>query len=83
MARGINVNETEAPDTTTEPETEAPETEATADTNTSVDTNGDKATDTNAATEPTENGGCASVVGFGAIAILAAAAAFVVLKKKA
>lgn len=83
LARGINVNETEAPDTTTEPEAEAPETEATADTNTSVDTNGDKATDTNAATEPTKNGGCASVVGFGAVAILAAAAAFVVLKKKA
>ena len=63
---------TEAPTEakTEAPETEAPETEAPA-----ADTN-----------EPTTDapveGGCGSVIGFGAVAILAAAAAVVALKKK-
>ena len=69
--------ETEAPETeapTAAPETEAPETEAPT-----------AAPETNApeTTAPaTTEGGCASVVGFGAVAVLAAAAAFVALKKK-
>ena len=73
---------TEASETTAAPETEAPETNAPADTNASVDTNGGADTDNNVTTEPTATGGCASVVGFGAVAVLAAAAAFVALKKK-
>jgi hypothetical protein len=41
------------------------------------------AADTNAPeTEAPKKGGCGSVVGFGAVAVLAAAAAAVVLKKK-
>lgn len=69
---------TEAPETTAEPETEAPETEAAtqapaADTGASGET-------TAAAT--TEEEGCASVIGMSAVAVLAAAAAFVALKKK-
>lgn len=75
------VAETEAPDTTAEPETSVADTNA-ADTNASVDTNGGESTDNNATTEPTANSGCSSVVGFGAVAVLAAAAAFVALKKK-
>ena len=71
---------TEAPETTAAPETEAPETNATVDTN---------ATDTGAAdtkapetTAATTEGGCASVIGMSAVAVLAAGAAFVALKKK-
>ena len=78
-ARGAAA-ETEAPETTAEPETQAPETN-TADTNATVDTNGGEGAGTSAGTED-PSGGCASVVGFGAIAVLAAAAAFVALKKK-
>jgi hypothetical protein len=73
---------TEAPETDA-PETEAPETNAAADTDAAVDTNGaadTKAPETTAAATVAE--GCASVVGFGAVAVLAAAAAFVALKKK-
>ena len=62
---------TEAPTEakTEAPETEAPETQAPAT----------QAPETQA---PAKEGGCASVVGFGAVAILAAAAAVVALKKK-
>ena len=61
-------------------------TEAPAGT-TSADTNGAEAATTapagtNATTEPTAGGGCSSVVGMSAVAVLAAAAAFVALKKK-
>ncbi len=69
--------ETEAPETEakTEAATQAPETEAA--TQAPADSN---ATETTAAATTEE--GCASVVGFGAVAVLAAAAAFVALKKK-
>jgi hypothetical protein len=69
--------ETEAPETEakTEAATQAPETEA-ATQAPAADT---KAPETTAAA--TEEG-CASVIGFGAVAVLAAAAAFVALKKK-
>ena len=69
--------ETEAPETEakTEAATQAPETEA-ATQAPAADT---KAPETTAAA--TEDG-CASVIGFGAVAVLAAAAAFVALKKK-
>jgi hypothetical protein len=69
--------ETEAPETEakTEAATQAPETEA-ATQAPAADT---KAPETTAAAT---EGGCASVVGFGAVAVLAAAAAFVALKKK-
>jgi hypothetical protein len=74
---------TEAPETDA-PATEAPETNAAADTDAAVvDTNAavdTKAPETTAAATAAE--GCASVVGFGAVAVLAAAAAFVALKKK-
>ena len=64
------VTEPEADPETNAPETNAPETEAA----------------TQGATEPTTEApvesGCASVVGFGAVAVLAAVAAFVALKKK-
>ena len=73
---------TEAPETDA-PETEAPDTNAAADTDAAVDTNAaadTKAPETTAAATVAE--GCASVVGFGAVAVLAAAAAFVALKKK-
>ena len=71
---------TEAPETEA-PETEAPETNATVDTG-AADTGAadTKAPETTAAATAAE--GCASVVGFGAVAVLAAAAAFVALKKK-
>jgi septal ring-binding cell division protein DamX len=74
--------ETEAP---TEPETEAPATEApeteapTAAPETEAPATDAPATDA-PATEPAE-GGCGSVIGFSAIAILAAAAAAIALKK--
>ena len=70
--------ETEAPETEakTEAATQAPETEA-ATQAPAADT---KAPETTAAATTEE--GCASVVGFGAVAVLAAAAAFVALKKK-
>ena len=72
--------ETKDPETTAEPETEAPDTDAT-DTDAAIDTNGGEGTAANTDTEKTD-GGCSSVVGFGAVAVLAAAAAFVALKKK-
>ena len=79
-AKGVDVTVTEAPNTTAEPETQAPDTNA-ADTNATVDTNGGEGVGTNAGNgKPT--GGCASVVSFGAVAVLATAAAFVALKKK-
>ncbi len=75
------------PDETEAPDTQAPETNApSADTNApSADTGA--AVGTGAADETTgsvggDDTGCASVVGFGAVAILAAAAAAVALKKK-
>ena len=72
--------ETEAP---TEEETEAPETEPETEATTEAPTEAPTdapATDAPATEAPTE-GGCGSVIGFGAIAILAAAAAAVALKK--
>ncbi|MBQ3507252.1 MAG: hypothetical protein IJA91_01775 [Clostridia bacterium] len=75
--------ETDAPETeapTAAPETAAPETaapETDAATQAPVDTG---VTETTGAT--TEDGGCSSVVAFGAVAVVAAAAAAVVLKKK-
>ena len=54
------------------PKTEAPETQAP-----NPDTQAPAQT-----TEPTGKSGCGSVIGFGAIAVVAAAAAAVVLKKK-
>ena len=72
--------ETEAP---TEPETEAPtaapDTEAPTEAATQAATEAGTSAGTQAATE---DEGCASVVGMGAVAVLAAAAAFVALKKK-
>ncbi len=68
---------TEAP--TKAPETDAPATDAPTDAATDAAT-GDAAT--NATTEAPAKGGCASVIGMGAVAVLAAAAAAVVLKKK-
>ena len=68
---------TKAPETTAAPKTEAPETNA-PETN-APDTNVEGAT-TAGTTEPAT--GCASVVGFSAVAVLAAAAAVVALKKK-
>ena len=71
--------ETDAPETeapTAAPETAAPETEG-ATKAPAADTG---ATETTGAATTEE--GCASVVGFGAVAVLAAAAAFVALKKK-
>lgn len=72
--------ETKDPETDAEPETEAPDTDA-ADTDAAIDTNGGEGTAANTDTEKTD-GGCSSVVGFGAVAVLAAATAFVALKKK-
>lgn len=73
--------ETEAP---TEEETEAPTEEATeAPTDAETEAPTEAPTDapaTDAPTEPAE-GGCGSVIGFSAIAVLAAAAAAVALKK--
>ena len=65
------------PDTTKAPETQAPEvtTEAPA-------TQAPAGTTAEQTTEPAAKGGCGSVIGFGAVAILAAAAAAVALKKK-
>ena len=71
--------ETEAP---TEPETEAPETEPETEAPTEAPT--EDPTDAPATEAPTAaptEDGCGSVIGFGAIAILAAAAAAVALKK--
>ena len=70
---------TEAPETTAAPKTEAPETDPVE-----VDTN---AAETNAAggeetTAAATAEGCSSVIGMSAVAVLAAAAAFVALKKK-
>ena len=73
--------ETEAP---TEPETEAPETEApTAAPETQAPETDAPATDAPATEAPTTEaeGGCGSVIGFSVIAVLAAAAAAVALKK--
>ena len=73
--------ETEAP---TEPETDAPETEApTAAPETNAPETDAPATDAPATEAPTTEaeGGCGSVIGFSAIAILAAAAAAIALKK--
>ena len=69
---------TEAPETEA-PETEAPETNAPAVDTGAVDTG---VAGTTATTEAPVETGCASVVGFGAVAVLAAAAAAVALKKK-
>ena len=73
--------ETEAP---TEPETDAPETEApTAAPETQAPETDAPATDAPATEAPTTEaeGGCGSVIGFSVIAVLAAAAAAVALKK--
>ncbi len=70
-------SETEVPTETaaeepTEPATDAPATEAVV-----TEAPASETTD-----EPIADGGCASVVGFGSVAVLTAAAAFVVRKKK-
>ena len=65
--------ETEAP-TTQAPETQAPETQA-------PETQA-PATEAPAETDAPAESGCSSVIGFGTVAVLAAAAAFVALKKK-
>ena len=74
--------ETEAP---TEPETDAPETEEPTEEPTEAPTDAATdapATDAPATEQETEaEGGCGSVIGFSAIAVLAAAAAAVALKK--
>ena len=74
--------ETEAP---TEPETDAPETEEPTEEPTEAPTDAATdapATDAPATEQETEaEGGCGSVIGFSAIAILAAAAAAIALKK--
>ena len=73
--------ETEAP---TEPETDAPETDPeTAAPETNAPETDAPATDAPATEAPTTEteGGCGSVIGFSAIAILAAAAAAIALKK--
>ena len=70
--------ETEAPETEA-PETEAPETEAPA---TEVPETKAPVTEAPETTGAATEGGCASVVGFGAVVILSAAAAVVALKKK-
>ena len=73
--------ETEAP---TEPETDAPETDPeTAAPETNAPETEAPATDAHATEAPTAEaeGGCGSVIGFSAIAILAAAAAAIALKK--
>ena len=72
--------ETEAP---TEPETEAPTAAPDTEAPTEAATQAATEAGTSAGTQaPTEDEGCASVVGMGAVAVLAAAAAFVALKKK-
>ena len=75
--------ETEAPETeapvTEAPETEAPATEAPETEAPATEAPTTKAPETTVATS---DGGCASAVGIGAVAVLAAAAAFVALKKK-
>ena len=70
--------ETEAPETEA-PETEAPETEAPA---TEAPETKAPVTEAPETTGAATEGGCASVVGFGAVVILSAAAAVVALKKK-
>ena len=78
----LDPNATEAPETTAEPETAAPETNAPAgETNAPADETKAPAGETTAPAATTE-GGCASVIGMSAVAVLAAAAAFVALKKK-
>ena len=59
----------------TEPKTEAPTDEPTEAPTADAGNNGDNG-------DTTTDGGCASVIGMGAVAVLAAAAAFVALKKK-
>ena len=72
--------ETEAP---TEPETEAPTAAPDTEAPTEAATQAATEAGTSAGTQATtEDEGCASVVGMGAVAVLAAAAAFVALKKK-
>ena len=66
--------ETEAPKTEA-PETEAPETQA-------PETQAPETQAPEQTTEPAGKSGCGSVIGFSAVAILAAGAAFVALKKK-
>ena len=78
--RGISAEEPTTEEATTEePATEAPTEEAT----TEAPTAAPEANDTTAAPEETEapKSGCGSVIGFSAVAILAAAAAAVALKK--
>ena len=68
-------------DTTAEETTAAPTEAPTAEETTEAPTEAPTAEETTAApTEPAKSG-CGSVIGFGAVAILAAAAAFVALKK--
>ena len=68
MERETEAPETQAPETQA-PETQAPETQA-------------PATEAPAETDAPAGSGCSSVIGFGTVAVLAAAAAFVALKKK-
>ena len=79
----LDMTDTEAPVDTTEP---APETTATPETTAAPETNAPETNvpETNApeTDAPVAATGCASVVGFSAVAVMAAAAAFVALKKK-
>ena len=71
--------ETTAEETTPEETTEAPTEEATTEEATTEEATTEEATTEETTTEAT--GGCGSVIGFSAIAVLAAAAAAVALKK--
>ena len=75
---GVETKDPNATEEPTEPPTEAPTDAPTEDTTAAPDAN-----DTTAAPDETEapKEGCGSVIGFGAVAILAAAAAAVALKK--
>ena len=76
----VDPNATEEP---TEPPTEAPTDAPVAGDDTTAAPAGDETTAaTNDTTAPAEEKGCGAVVSFGAVAVLAAAAAAVALKKK-
>ena len=78
----ISEDYTKAPETTAAPKTEAPETDPVeVDTNAPTDTGaGNNSTETTGAAGG--EGGCSSVIGFGAVVVLVAVAASVALKKK-
>ena len=78
---GVETKDPTATETPTEPDTDAPADETTAAPD--AETTAPSAEETTAATNETEAAasGCGSVIGFSAVAILAAAAAAVALKK--